>query len=68
MLSLVIFAEKFKKVDLPGPASVPRQVQHALTDEEIQISEDKLNNRHRKSLGFKTSIEYLFASFKRRTS
>jgi IS30 family transposase len=41
---------------------------HALTDEEIQIIEDKLNNRPRKTLGFKTPREVVFASFKRRTS
>ena len=41
---------------------------HALTDEEIQIIEDKLNNRPRKTLGFKTPSEVFFASFKRRTS
>lgn len=39
-----------------------------LTDEEVQIIEDKLNNRPRKTLGFKTPREVFFASFKRRTS
>lgn len=41
---------------------------HTLTDEEIQIIEDKLNNRPRKTLGFKTPSEVFFDSFKRRTS
>ncbi len=41
---------------------------HALTGEEIQIIEDKLNNRPRQILGFKTPREVFFASFKRHTS
>ena len=41
---------------------------NALTDEQLQIIEDKLNNRPRKTLGFKTPSEVFFASFKRRTS
>jgi IS30 family transposase len=36
--------------------------------QEPQIIEDKLNNRPRKTLGFKTPSEVFFASFKRRAS
>jgi len=39
-----------------------------LTDEQIQVIEDKLNHRPRKTLGFKTPSEVFFASFNRRTS
>lgn len=39
-----------------------------LTDECLQVIEDKLNNRPRERLGFKTPSEVFFASFKRRTS
>jgi signal transduction histidine kinase len=40
---------------------------NALTDEQLQVVEDKLNNRPRKTLGFETRCEVFFASFKRRT-
>lgn len=39
-----------------------------LTDEQLQIIEDKLNNRPRKTLGFRTPSEVFFASFNRRAS
>lgn len=39
-----------------------------LTDHDIQLIEDKLNDRPRKVLGFKTPSEVLSKSFKRRTS
>ncbi len=39
-----------------------------LTDDELQIVEDKINDRPRKTLGFKTPSEVFFASFNRRTS
>lgn len=40
----------------------------SLTDEQVQAIEDKLNNRPRKTLGFKTPSEVFFAAFKRRAS
>lgn len=40
----------------------------AFTDDMIQVIEDKLNNRPRKVLGFKTPREVLLASLKRRAS
>jgi IS30 family transposase len=41
---------------------------HSLTDEQLQVIEDKLNNRPRKVLGFKTPREVFLASLKRRAS
>ena len=41
---------------------------NALTDEQLQVIEDKLNNRPRKILGFKTPSEIFFAAFNRRAS
>jgi IS30 family transposase len=41
---------------------------NALTDEQLRIIEDKLNNRPRKTLGFKTPSEVFFASFEHRAS
>lgn len=39
-----------------------------ITDQELQCIEDKLNDRPRKVLGFKTPTEVFFRSFNRRTS
>lgn len=41
---------------------------NGLTDEALQVIEDKLNDRPRKTSGFKAPSEVFFASFKRRTS